>query len=299
MTSGIKLLSRYDFCQMPVFTLSNRAQFSLANADMPLTGTFYGQLMTSDFTFNRDTHDTMAAITSGEITPNTGYSAGGTLLQLSNSMNTITGINTLTIAPVTWNANITGASGLLIYHRPAGSIPSQREVLGYNNLGAPQSSIGGLLRIGEAKIEFAQVGGGTITIPYATINAIVNKTINLSANNFYAMLLGTGYTPSSAHSFRSNLTSEVSGAGYIAGGVSAPLAIIRDDTADKTIVQASQIIHPACTISPRYVAYYQRLGGNASADRVLMIVDWGIVYPSNGAVYPINANQIEITGVYI
>jgi hypothetical protein len=46
------------------------------------------------------------------------------------------------------------------------------------------------------------------------------------------------------------------------------------------------------------VAYYQKLGGAASADRVVMIVDLGTVYPATGVVYPINPNEIIISGVY-
>jgi hypothetical protein len=148
------------------------------------------------------------------------------------------------------------------------------------------------------QIEAAQANNNNIIIPYATINAIINNTINLRGN-FSAMLLGAGYTPSVTHSFRSNLTNEVTGTGYTAGGVPAPLTITRDDAADKTIVQANQIILTGATVSPRYVVYYQSLGGAASADRVLMIVDWGIVYPANGAAYPINANDFHITGVYV
>jgi hypothetical protein len=284
---------------MPQFILSNRAQFSLANADMPLTGTFYGQLMTSGFTFNPDTHDTIAAISSGEITPVTGYSAGGKPVTLSNSMNTTTGVNTLLIAPVQWEAAITGAQGILIYYRPTGSTASQQIVLGYNHLGSPQASTGGLFRVEQMKIETAKTGSANITIPHATINAIINETFNLSANNFYAMLLGTGYTPSAAHSFRSDLTSEVTGTGYTAGGVPAPLTITRDDAANVTLVRAEQIIHPACTVSPKFVAYYQRLGGAATADRVLMIANFGTTYPSGGAVYVINGNWFDIAGVYV
>ena len=148
------------------------------------------------------------------------------------------------------------------------------------------------------KIETAKTGSANITIPHQTLNAIINKTINLSANNFYAMLLGSGYTPNPLHSFRSDLTSEVTGTGYVAGGVAAPLTITRNDADDEIIVKAEQIIHPALTASPRYVAYYQNLGGAASADRVVMIVDWTVVIPATGAVYPINANEIKIDGVY-
>jgi hypothetical protein len=90
----------------------------------------------------------------------------------------------------------------------------------------------------------------------------------------------------------------VTGSGYTAGGVAAPLTITRDDALDEIIVRAEQIIHPAFTASPRYVAYYQKLGGAASADRVVMIVDWGAVYPATGSVYPINSNEMIIGGVY-
>jgi hypothetical protein len=283
---------------MPIFTLSNRAQYSLATADMPLTGTFYGQLMTPDFVFNRDTHDTIAAI-SGEIAPVSGYLAGGKPVVLSNSMNTTTGINTLIIAPVQWSANITtGVGGILYYYRPSAT-PAQQIVLGYNSFGSAQNSSGGLFRITEARIETGQTGGVAITIPHQTINAIINETLNPSAGNFYAMLLGTGYTPSPAHSFRSDLSAEVTGTGYTAGGVPAPLTITRDDATDKTIIKAEQIILTGVTASPKYVVYYQRLGGAATADRVLMIANWGVVYPANGAAYPINANQFEIGGVYV
>jgi len=80
--------------------------------------------------------------------------------------------------------------------------------------------------------------------------------------------------------------------------VAAPLTITRNDALDEIIVRAEQIIHPAFTAPPRYVAYYQKLGGAASADRVVMIVDLGTVYPATGVVYPINPNEIIISGVY-
>lgn len=285
---------------MPVFTLSNRALNALATPEMPLTGTFYGQLMKPAFTFNPDIHDNMAAITSGEIDIVPGYQSGGKILSLSNSMNTTTGVNTLTIDPVSWNANITGAQGILIYYRPTGSIPADQIVLGYNNIGSSQSHIGGTFRITLMQIKTSQPGGSTITIPYATINAIINESLNLSAGNYYAMLLGSGYTPNPLHSFRSDLTNEVAGTGYTAGGVAAPLTITRNDGSDTITIQATQINHPACSVSPapRHVAYYQRLGGAATADRLLMIVNFGVNYPTNGAVYPINSNTIEIAGYY-
>jgi hypothetical protein len=282
---------------MPVFTLGNRALNALATPEMPLTGVFYAQLMLTSFTFNPKTCDTMAAITSGEITPVPGYQAGGKPVTLSNTTNATTGINTLTIAPFSWNATITGAQKVLIYYRPS-MTPSQQIILGCNDIGSPQNSVGGLFRIEQMIIETAVTGSSSIVVPHATINAIINETLNLSAGNFWAMLLGTGYTPSPSHSFRSDLSAEVTGTGYTAGGVAAPLTITRNDALDEIIVRAEQIIHPAFTAPPRYVAYYQKLGGAASADRVVMIVDLGTVYPATGVVYPINPNEIIISGVY-
>jgi hypothetical protein len=245
------------------------------------------------FVFDPDTMDTRAAITSGEITPVGGYTAGGKPVALTIS--TAGAIVTVSIAQTQWSgANITDAQGMLIYFRPTGSIPSEQFILGYNNFGSPQNHVGGIFRIEANYFEAAKDGSTAHTIPTATLTAIFNEQLILSTATVYAMLLTASYTPNVAHSFRSDLTSEVSAAGYTAGGVVCPVTVTRDDTANKTIVKFNGPIFPAATFTAQYVAFYERLGGGAGADRVILIMNFGAPYSSGGNVFPVGDNTIEI-----
>lgn len=282
---------------MPNFTFGNGFVNAIATPAAPLTGTWYAQLMTPEFVFDPDTMDTRASITSGEITPIGNYVAGGQPITIT--ITTAGAIVTVAWAQVQWSgANITNAVGMLIYYRPPGSIPSEQWVLGFNNFGAAQNHSGGIFRIESKYFEVGKTGSAAHTIPTATITAILTEQLTLSTATVYAMLLGTGYTPSAAHSSRSNLTSEVSAAGYPAGGVVCPVTVTRDDTANTTIVTFNGPIFPAATYSARYVAFYERLGGAASADRVILIMDFGTAYSSGGNVFPVGDNTIKIAPTY-
>lgn len=278
---------------MPTFTYANAFLNALATPAAPLTGTWYGQLMGPGFVFDPDTMDTRAAITSGEITPVGGYTAGGKPVALTIA--TAGAIVTVSIAQTQWSgANITDAQGMLIYYRPLGSIPSEQDILGYNNFGSTQNHVGGILRVEPFYFESAKDGSTAHTIPTATLTAIFNEQLILSTATVYAMLLTASYTPNVAHSFRSDLTSEVSAAGYTAGGIVCPVTVTRDDTTNKTIVKFNGPIFPAATFTAQYVAFYERLGGAASADRVILIMNFGALYSSGGNVFPVGDNTIEI-----
>lgn len=278
---------------MPTFIYGNAFLNALATPAAPLTGTWYGQLMGSGFVFDPDTMDTRASITTGEIAPVGSYSAGGKPVALTIS--TTGAIVTVSIAQTQWSgANIMAAQGMLIYYRPAGSIPSEQFILGFNNFGSPQNHLSGIFRIEASYFEAAKNGSEAHTIPTATLTAIFNEQLILSTATVYAMLLTASYTPNAAHSFRSNLTSEVSAAGYVAGGILCTVTVTRDDTTNKTIVKFNGPIFPAATFTAQYVAFYQRLGGASNADRVILIMNFGAPYSSGGNVFPVGDNTIEI-----
>ena len=282
---------------MPSFTYANAYLNSIATPAAPLTGTWYGQLMGPGFVFDPDTMDTRASVTSGEITPVGSYAAGGKAVAVTIA--TASAIVTTTIAQTQWSdANITGAQGMLIYYRPTGSIPSEQYILGWNNFGSPQNHVGGIFRVEAVSFDAAFLGGGAHTVPTATLTAIFNEQLILSTATVYAMLLTASYTPNVAHSFRSSLTAfEVSAAGYTAGGIVCQLTINRDDTANKTIIKFNGPIFPAATYTAQYVAFYQRLGGASSADRVILIMNFGAPYSSGGNVFAVGDNTIEISAL--
>lgn len=253
------------------------------------TGTFYAQLVTSAYTLDRDLHDTMASIT-GEITPVTGYVAGGQRVTVAITQNTTTHISTVTFQPVSWNATLSGVRGMVIYARPSGVAWAQL-VVGYADFGGNQTSVGGVFRVAGGLFTCTKTGSSNITIPDSAVDKILRRQITPGADTIYAMVLSSGYTPSVAHSWRSDVVgNEVSGAGYVAGGVQVAVTVNRDDATDSILTQFEGVILPACTISGRYVAYYRRLGGAASADPLLMIADWGSSYASTASVFPIGSN---------
>jgi hypothetical protein len=254
--------------------------------------------MKPSFVFDVKTHDSIASLPAGmEISPVSGYSAGGQPVALSNV--TEASINTLTIAATQWEANLTNVQGILIYYRPASSISSEWIILGYNDLGVSQNSTGGIFRIQSMKIETAKVGAAAHTIPDATITALINEQLDINTATVYAMVLNASYTPSVTHGFRSSLTAfEVTGTGYTVGGIECNVAVTRVDSIDKTIVEFDGPIFTGTTITGQYVAFYERLGGAASADRVILINNWGAPYSSGGAAFPIGINTIEIVPSY-
>ncbi len=66
---------------------------------------------------------------------------------------------------------------------------------------------------------------------------------------------------------------------------------------NKTIVKFNGPIFPAATYTAQYVAFYQRLGGASSADRVILIMNFGAPYSSGGNVFAVGDNTIEISAL--
>jgi hypothetical protein len=279
------------------FTPTNAFLAALDNGGVDLGGgVFYGQLMTAAFSFDRRANNTMATVT-GEITPVSGYSAGGQAVTVAISQNTTTHVSTVTFQPATWSATVSGVRGMLIYARPSG-VPANQLVVGYADFGGAQASVGGTFRVAGAGFTCTKTGSGSITIPDSAVDKILRHQITPDSDTIYAMVLGPGYTPNVAHAWRSDVASyEVSGTGYVAGGVQVGVTVARDDATDSCLTQFEGVILPSCTISARFVAYYKRLGGAASADPLLMVVDWGGTYASSAAVFPIGSNAYSRAAV--
>ena len=282
---------------MASFTPSNAFLAALDNGAVNLaTGTFYAQLVTAAYALNRDSHDTMASVT-GEITPVTGYAAGGQAVTVAITQNTTTHVSTVAFQPVSWSATLSGVRGMIVYARPSG-VPSAQLVVGFNDFGGNQASVGGVFRVAGAGFTCTKTGSSSITIPDSAVDKILRRQITPDTDTIYAMVLNSSYTPSVAHAWRSDVVgNEVSGTGYVAGGVQVPVTVSRDDATDSILAQFEGVILPSCTISGRYVAYYRRLGGAASADPLLMVVDWGGAYASTAAVFPIGANAYSRAAV--
>ena len=116
-------------------------------------------------------------------------------------------------------------------------------------------------------------------------SVLYNKIMNASAlgdvafdtATFKVMLVGAAYVPNrKTHNFRSDVTSEVVGTGYAAGGISIAAVVTRDDATDQTLVTYSDATWPGATLSGvRAAVIYVSHGGLATADELVAYVDFG------------------------
>ncbi len=101
--------------------------------------------------------------------------------------------------------------------------------------------------------------------------------IDGNSDTFYGMLVGAGYVPNiDTHTKRSDITNEVSGTGYTAGGAATTCTVTTDNSTNRTNWAFSNISWPSSTISnAQGVVIYKRRGGLASADELVAYVDFG------------------------
>jgi hypothetical protein len=109
------------------------------------------------------------------------------------------------------------------------------------------------------------------------------------------MLLAAGYTPSQTHDFRDDLTNEVTGTGYSAGGGTASVTVATVGGSNLTRLTLGSIVWSATggTLTGRKVAYYVSRGGAASADELICVVSESADVTATNASWTAAAQVIE------
>lgn len=106
---------------------------------------------------------------------------------------------------------------------------------------------------------------------------VIDGTIDLNTDTFKVMLVTSSYTPNKdTHDFRDDITNEVSGTGYTAGGAAlANPTVTQDDTNDLAKWDADDVSWATATITARAAVIYKSRGGAASADELICYKDFG------------------------
>lgn len=119
----------------------------------------------------------------------------------------------------------------------------------------------------------------------------------VGASTIKALITTSAYVPSKDnHSTRANITNEVSGTGYTAGGVTVTATLSQDLANDRTTLTLGAIAINSTTVSGmRQVVYYVSNGGQASADYLIAVVDFGSDYSTSNQTINISATTVSIT----
>jgi hypothetical protein len=101
--------------------------------------------------------------------------------------------------------------------------------------------------------------------------------IDYDTDTFKCMLVTSAYSPNKdTHDKRDDVTNEVTGTGYTAGGatVTATVGAV-DTTNDRVDVTFSNPSWSTATITARAAVIYKSRGGASSADELVAYVDFG------------------------
>jgi hypothetical protein len=118
--------------------------------------------------------------------------------------------------------------------------------------------------------------------------------IDYDTDTFYAMLVTSAYVANKdTHTKRSNITNEVVGAGYTAGGVPVTVTVGAVDTAnDRVVITFAAHEWPNATITARGEAIYKRRGGASSADELVMFNEFASDVISTNGTFSVAASTI-------
>src|SRR6476661_186986 len=105
-------------------------------------------------------------------------------------------------------------------------------------------------------------------IPTSFKTDLASGNIDLDSDTFYVMLITSSATPSAAWDRRNDVTNEVTGTGYTAGGQAlTTLTVTASGTQGKWT--ADPTTWSSATITARYAVIYKHRGWASSADELV------------------------------
>lgn len=130
----------------------------------------------------------------------------------------------------------------------------------------------------------------------------LSGAFSLSGATIKGMLVKSAYTPDfDAHTRRSDITNEVAGTGYTAGGGTLTGKTVTQDNAnDRAVWDATDMITQwiATTLNgvnaPRGIVFYNSRGGAASADELICFFDFGADKPTTAQDFQVLFDAVGI-----
>lgn len=123
----------------------------------------------------------------------------------------------------------------------------------------------------------------------------ITGAIDYDTDTFKVMLTTSAYTENKdTHTKRSDVTNEVTGAGYTAGGAATTVSVAAVDTANDDVeITIGAASWAASTITARKAVIYKSRGGASSADELVAVVDFGSDVISSSGTFTLTASVIK------
>ena len=107
-------------------------------------------------------------------------------------------------------------------------------------------------------------------------------------------LVTSSYVADKDHDFFNDITNEVSGTGYSAGGATATVTVTDDDANDRCDIVLGAVSWSTATITARGAVYYVDTAGASSTDWLIAFVDFGSDQTSTAGTFSLSASTVRI-----
>lgn len=126
-----------------------------------------------------------------------------------------------------------------------------------------------------------------------------NFNLHGATDTIKIMLTTNTYTPDKdAHAKRSDISNEVVGAGYTAGGQAlANKAVAQDNTNDRGTFDFDDPSWATATITARRAVIYKSRGGASNADELICCIDFGADVVSTAGTFLIALNALGLFNI--
>lgn len=120
--------------------------------------------------------------------------------------------------------------------------------------------------------------------------------IDFDTDTFKVLLTTSVYAENKdTHDFRDDVTNEVTGTGYTAGGNTVTVTVTLDTVNDRVDISLGGTTWPTSTITARKAVYYKSRGGLASADELVAVNDFGADVISSAGTFTLNASTLRVS----
>lgn len=127
------------------------------------------------------------------------------------------------------------------------------------------------------------------------LDDVFKGNIDCDTDTFYVVLTTSTYTEDKdTHDRRDDVTNEVSGTGYTAGGNAATVTVTKDTANDRIDISLGGTTWTSSTITARKAVYYKRRGGLASADELVAVNDFGSDVTTASGTFTLNASTVRV-----
>ena len=121
-------------------------------------------------------------------------------------------------------------------------------------------------------------------------DAVVGN-IDFDSDTFKMLLVTSSYTASKSHDKRDDVTNEVSGTGYTAGGNACSVSVAAvDNTNNDVEISFTVTSWTSATITARAGVIYKSRGGASSADELVGYVDFGSDVSSTNGTFAVTVS---------